>query len=826
MPAKTSRVFVCKTCGKSWSTESLGNFSKCPSCSELKVKEARTKQCLYRHCLQVFLDESSQNSAKFCCPEHRRREKLFRSGVAKDISYFRDPSRRLDPLCVTCGNRWEPGEGDRAVRCQSCRAAARQKVCTLCHESFEDSSKKNTRKAHPFCVRRVLGVKADPNRSARRSPKLELRRLQQVRSGLHGSLADLATVKKGSQTWWGRVSELIFSRYRPQASDLNLDVGNRAPFDFQDPSLGRIDVKGSRGRISKEGRLSWSSSIEALKESCDYLFLVGYAPDRVEVVRLWLIPSMELPDRCITMSPGSNEYSWSSREATSSWGLVAAQKVLEECIALPEAPRPKDRFEWLDDPSKLHDRAPGHRGRRGELLYKEMYPEARDVNRTDGSTASYDFEHPDGTKVNVKTSRYLLRSNSSTYRWSFSRGALKVHNCDLYSCLCLDAGGTLIREYRIPAHVLTNRRVIHIYGHEGQWQPYRVQLPREGLKVSTGSWSPISKDLTVGIATGAIRNFPTGSADLESDVLRTLLRVQFPYRDYGEERLLGDFLALRNSKAVRIEGGVVTGQSNAGLSVCDAFFKHRYEATYRDSLSIKTAWDDPKWLEKAIHFQVTVGDPLLPWSVFRALKALLRTPSNFRPSVAKALVEKYAPEGGLVLDPCAGYGGRALATLALGRRYLGIDPHPEAQKAHLEMAKFVGLEDRLAFHNSPFEDVTLDEAVADMAITSPPYFSIERYAEDPKQSWVRYPAWDAWRDMFLRPLVHNVYLALRPGAVFCLNVADAKFGTKICPVVQESLIFAQQAGFVREPDITMPLKRFGKNVRTEPILVFRKPQTP
>lgn len=302
--------------------------------------------------------------------------------------------------------------------------------------------------------------------------------------------------------------------------------------------------------------------------------------------------------------------------------------------------------------------------------------------------------------------------------------------------------------------------------------------------------------------------------------MRTLLRVPFPYRDYGEERLVGDFLALRNSKAVRIEGDTIVGQSNAGLAVCDGFFRHRYEATYKDSLSVKTAWDDPKWLERALRFQTAVGDPLLPWNVLRALRAILRTPSNFRPSVAKALVEKYAPAGGLVLDPCAGYGGRALATLATGRRYLGVDPHPNAEEAYRKMARFVGLGDHLTFHNSPFEDVVLDEAVADMAFTSPPYFSIERYAEDPKQSWVRYPTWEAWRDVFLQTLIRNVYRALRPGAPFCLNVADATFGTKTCPVVQEAVGFALQHGFVQEATITMPLKRFGKHVKTEPVLRF------
>lgn len=812
------RTFKCTSCERSWETDLPGRFTLCPSCREAKSSAKRAKLCGYRHCGQPFTDDSPKNSRKFCCSEHGRREKLFRSGLAQDESYFRANRPKLNPLCMACGERWPRVEGDRAVRCPRCRSSAREKVCTFCSEPFYDDTPKNTRKAHPSCARSALRVK--PDRQAVASKRLEARRRGFLRSGTHGRLDDIASLKKGSHTWWGRVSELIFKEYRPVAEDANVSFGAQSPFDFLDPDLGKVDVRGVKARVSPEGRPMWAFSVDGLRESCDTAFLVGYRSDRSGIDFIWQIPSAKLPERSLRMAPGSSEYAWEGY--CLNWDTSNADRVLTECLSLPDPVRPKDRFSWLDDPAHLIDKAPGHRGRRGELLYQSLYPEAVDQNRAEGSTASFDFLHPDGTRVNVKTSRFILRSDRSVYRWSFSRGFLKEHNCDVYSCLCLDHVGRLVREYRIPSSVWGDRRVIHIYDNEqGQWQPYSVPLRKEGLAVPAGKWShTCKKDITLDKATEMIRPLTEEALD---DVVRILLRTPFPRRGYGPERLLGDFSALVRSRAVRVEGDAVVGQSHAGLALCDAFFEHRYEATYKKSISVKSAWEDPSWLEKAVKFQINVGDPLLPWNVFRALRALLRTPSNFRPTVARAVVEAFSDEGDLVLDPCAGYGGRAAGTLAAGRRYIGVDPHPQAGQSFERMVDLLGFADKVSFHNIPFEDTDFPENSADLAFTSPPYFSVERYADHPDQSWVKHPSWESWRDVFLRVLIQKVFHALKPGAAFCFNVADAKFGKVTYPIVGESIRLALETGFSHERTLSMPLGRFGKKSKSEPILVFRKP---
>jgi hypothetical protein len=97
-PLTGIRTFTCKTCLKTWQTEAKGHFNACPSCRESlreqKELESRQKTCVYRHCGLSFVDTSLKNSMSYCCPEHRRREKLFRSGAVESESSFRKEDPR------------------------------------------------------------------------------------------------------------------------------------------------------------------------------------------------------------------------------------------------------------------------------------------------------------------------------------------------------------------------------------------------------------------------------------------------------------------------------------------------------------------------------------------------------------------------------------------------------------------------------------------------------------------------------------------------------------------------------------------------------------
>lgn len=316
-----------------------------------------------------------------------------------------------------------------------------------------------------------------------------------------------------------------------------------------------------------------------------------------------------------------------------------------------------------------------------------------------------------------------------------------------------------------------------------------------------------------------IERLDTASEGYVDDVLGILSRTELPLFPFTEEEVRKDVERLRKAPT-QLDGNTFTGVSWAGSRLCSHLFPHRWDARYRRNPSVRQAWYDPEQLRKAVQFQVGVGDPVTPVRVFRAVQAVVRGPTNFRPALAKAVVEAFCPEGGLVLDPCAGYGGRASGTLAAGRRYFGVDPHPQAEESHRGLHKLMG--GVLDFENKPFEEAGLEGVEADLVFTSPPYFMVERYADDTSQSWVRYSTWEGWVEGFLQPMVSKSWDHLRPGGVFCVNTKNIRDGKKEYPIGDALVEVAKQTGFELREVLDLPLGRIGKTAASEPLYVFTK----
>ena len=151
------------------------------------------------------------------------------------------------------------------------------------------------------------------------------------------------------------------------------------------------------------------------------------------------------------------------------------------------------------------------------------------------------------------------------------------------------------------------------------------------------------------------------------------------------------------------------------------------------------------------------------------------------------------------------------------------------------MLEAFGVTDRFRLIVNAAEDVDLvSERLAgecDFSFTSPPYFSVERYSDDAKQSFKRYETPTKWRDGFLFPLLRQHFLALKPGAYNVINIDNVrvpKFGD--VPLVQWTKDAASAAGFEfvdNERSLGLGSADAGQgdeNVSDEPVMVFRKPE--
>lgn len=227
----------------------------------------------------------------------------------------------------------------------------------------------------------------------------------------------------------------------------------------------------------------------------------------------------------------------------------------------------------------------------------------------------------------------------------------------------------------------------------------------------------------------------------------------------------------------------------------------------------------------------------------------------FPPFHAKFLADTFLPKDGdcLVVDPCAGWGGRLLGTLCVNRtakvRYFGVDPEKRNTNAYENLVKRVRVYLKAEvkgpreadFSFRPFEDwISSPKAksmkgTVDLVMTSPPYFNTEQYnTTNARQSTTRYKTYDEWREKFYRALVQGAYDLLKPGGVFVLNIADVASAKRL---EKDARILAREAGlenagFYKLAMASTPYMK-GKERRSvivdgvifkyEPVFCFRRP---
>jgi hypothetical protein len=129
--------------------------------------------------------------------------------------------------------------------------------------------------------------------------------------------------------------------------------------------------------------------------------------------------------------------------------------------------------------------------------------------------------------------------------------------------------------------------------------------------------------------------------------------------------------------------------------------------------------------------------------------------------------------------------------------YHGFDVAQETRKGVLRMYEdlkgFATVDKFAQLDLCPFEDARakglLEESSYDFALTSPPYFDVEKYEGD-DTSTTRYPTFEEWVFGFYTPLISNVFYALKPGAVFALNVSSHSY-----PLTMRGISIAKQVGF-------------------------------
>ncbi len=306
----------------------------------------------------------------------------------------------------------------------------------------------------------------------------------------------------------------------------------------------------------------------------------------------------------------------------------------------------------------------------------------------------------------------------------------------------------------------------------------------------------------------------------------------FPYPTLSDCERKREFAVLVRAATAVIQRRLIT-HSTVGLRLANAFHPQMWHVPVHGRSAADVFADDER-LTRALGKAAVFWPNRRCWNG-QCLRSVLRIMhrqrvSNFRPTVAKALLQRYAGTGESILDFSAGYGGRLLGALAVGCEYTGIDPALAQVQGLRAMIETLGPASPGAAQviQGCAEEVLprLPSRCFSTVLSSPPYFNNEQYSDEETQSCIRYPVYEEWKERFLKVTIRESHRILEKNGYLLLNVAN----TDRFPIADDAETicrgcFGSPVQVLRMLMAGTPSERSrpsGSTYRWEPIYVFRK----
>ncbi len=267
------------------------------------------------------------------------------------------------------------------------------------------------------------------------------------------------------------------------------------------------------------------------------------------------------------------------------------------------------------------------------------------------------------------------------------------------------------------------------------------------------------------------------------------------HETYSDADIQKDW-ALLLKKDATSNAMTISATEVAGMKVLRKHMRHFHAVRNYKGHSVASLWTQP-CLEKALRFNRAQHSTPYASEIIRSLSFAngLGKVTMYRPLMAKKVVAYLAEKDKLkdvrVLDVCAGWGGRMIGAKSaespsfagvspsLKVHYTGIDPCVKTYDALRAIRDELGLTN-VTLINKPAEVALQQEqelGTYDIALTSPPYYNLELYSDEPTQSVATKDAgYQAWLDTFLKPVIAGV---IRLGVKYsCWSVKNFKTDKK------------------------------------------------
>lgn len=367
-----------------------------------------------------------------------------------------------------------------------------------------------------------------------------------------------------------------------------------------------------------------------------------------------------------------------------------------------------------------------------------------------------------------------------------------------------------------------------------EWNYTSSELESTGYELVYPDLMKLTKDRWV-------KENDAGKLAIEQDVFDLYRSIDIlPITYYSLDGCKEEILNLRGRSPKVKDSKIATGNT-AGLSLSRFWFPNMQEATTAGSktVSLHSRFHNDKKLRRAINLCYKHRDEgektVLPINIRRALELVSGgTIQNFKPLNATAVWEYICPTMfGRVLDFSSGYGGRMLGAMTSGMRYhyTGIDPNTKTYNGLVALGNLVNdvIGTNFEMHHCGSEDFVATDTY-DAAFSSPPYFNLEVYSDEPTQCMNRYSEREIWFEQYVEPTLRMLHNCLDAGAIYAVNIADYKVGKNQTLIVDTWLELSKKLGFEFQEKIEMMLNvrpgvgngKLQNSYKSEGIFIFRK----
>jgi 16S rRNA G966 N2-methylase RsmD len=265
---------------------------------------------------------------------------------------------------------------------------------------------------------------------------------------------------------------------------------------------------------------------------------------------------------------------------------------------------------------------------------------------------------------------------------------------------------------------------------------------------------------------------------------------------YTEQQLKKEWQEL---KKFICDSDSTNSTTRVGMKLCEHFFPNFYKIKNSKGESFESSWNKDNLIKVLRWNRKSHSTPYLS-ELKRGIYFCTGLTKNtmFRPHLAKTIVSNFSGE--TVLDPCCGWGGRMLGTVASGKKYIGFEPNIETYNNLLKLIDFLNIKDKVEIYNVGAEHMNqyIKEKV-DIVLTSPPYFNLEIYSDENTQSENQYSSYEDWRDLWLAEVIENAISHLNDFGVSCWNVHNVGK----MKMIEDVAKIHSSLGFKKEKDFSL-----------------------